>query len=62
MGIFLLRKGLKDFAGFYLPASPPCWGCRKSQNPLTAKLAKNFRQGRKGLFYMDLTLRSLRIL
>ncbi len=61
MGIFLLLKGLKDFAGFYLPASPPRWGCRKSQNPLT-ELAKNFRQGRKGLFYMDLTLGSLRIL
>jgi hypothetical protein len=37
-------------------------GFSKSQNPFTAKGAKKLRKGRKGLWYMDLTLRSLRIL
>jgi signal transduction histidine kinase len=35
-------------------------GCIKSRNPLTAKVAKFLRKGRKELFYKDLTLRALR--
>ena len=35
-------------------------GCLKSRNPLTAKIAKDIRKGRKELNINDIALRTLR--
>ena len=38
------------------------WGCLKSRNPLTAKVAEILRKERKEQVYSVLTLRTLRLL